>query len=334
MNFLVTGVAGLLGSHLARSLIEEGNYVIGVDNLIGGYQDNIPAGCEFHKLDLMEFSRLDSLFTRDIDVVVHAACTAHEGLSVFSPALISRNTSQITLNILSKSIQRGVKRFVFMSSMARYGVGRPPFREFHFPEPVDPYGIAKVAAESAIRNLCQTHGTEFVILVPHNIIGPGQRYDDPFRNVASIMTNRMLQGLQPIIYGDGKQRRCFSFISDVVNPLKKAAVASEVAGKTINIGPDEETININELAQILGEIIGFKVDPIYVPDRPREVNVATCSSDLARELLNYRTEVNLTDGLSELVNYIRDRGPLPFDYSLDIEIINELTPQTWVKKLI
>lgn len=105
-----------------------------------------------------------------------------------------------------------------MSSMARYGSQETPFTEDMTPMPQDPYGIAKYASEMLVRNVCYTHGMDFVILVPHNIIGPRQKYDDPFRNVVSIMINRALQGKQPIIYGDGNQMRCFSFISDLINP--------------------------------------------------------------------------------------------------------------------
>jgi UDP-glucose 4-epimerase len=147
-----------------------------------------------------------------VELVVHSACTAYEGLSVFSPSLVAQNTSQITTNVLSASIQVGVKKFVYMSSMARYGT-QPilPFTEDMIPKPQDPYGIAKYASELMVENLSNVHGMNYSILVPHNIIGPGQKYDDPYRNVASIMVNRFLQGKQPIIYGNGNQKKMFLF---------------------------------------------------------------------------------------------------------------------------
>jgi UDP-glucose 4-epimerase len=274
----------------------------------------------------MEIDKLDSLFENPIDIVIHAACTAHEGLSVFSPAFICKNTFQITMNLLSKSINHNVKKFVYMSSMARYGDQATPFTEDLTPIPQDPYGISKVA--------CETHGIEYVILVPHNIIGPGQKYDDPYRNVASIMINRMLQGKQPIIYGDGEQRRCFSFISDVVQPIVESCFSHKANGKVINIGPDEETVTINELAQRIAKVINFNLNPIYVPERPKEVKIATCSSRLSREILGYETKVSLDEGLLELVNYIKKRGTLPFKYEYELEIVSQLTPSTWKKQLI
>jgi len=293
--------------------------------LIGGYRDNVPKSCEFYEFDLMELDKIDVLFKRPIDIVIHAACTAHEGLSVFSPALITKNTFQITMNLLSKSIKYKVKKFIYMSSMARYGNQKYPFTEDLQPLPQDPYGIAKVASELAIRNLCETHGMEFCILVPHN---------DPYRNVVSIMINRMLQGKQPVIYGDGQQERCFSFISDVVNPIIRACLTDTANGRVINIGPDEEPVSINELAHRLAKIMNFDLDPIYVSARPREVKNATCSAQLSREILGYETKVLLDEGLETLISYIKDRGVLPFKYDFEIEIESELTPSTWTGKLI
>ena len=214
-RILITGVAGFLGSHLADRFLQDGHSVVGIDTLLGGYPENVPKGVEFFDEDLGNFSALAPIF-RNVELVVHSACTAYEGLSVFSPSLVAQNTSQITTNVLSASIQAGVKKFVYMSSMARYGT-QPilPFTEDMIPKPQDPYGIAKYASELMVENLSNVHGMNYSILVPHNIIGPRQKYDDPYRNVASIMVNRFLQGKQPIIYGNGNQRRCFSFIQDV-----------------------------------------------------------------------------------------------------------------------
>jgi UDP-glucose 4-epimerase len=201
------------------------------------------------------------------------------------------------------------------------------------PRPQDPYGIAKLASENLVRNLCETHGVEWVVLVPHNIIGPRQKYDDPFRNVASIMTNRLLQNKEPIIYGDGTQERCFSFIDDVVQPLYVACSSPKAVGQIINIGPDEEEISINELSERLQKIIGTNLAPTYTGGRPQEVKVALCSSDKARELLGYQTSTDLDTGLSSLVDWISNRGPRAFDYHLPIEIRNERLPATWANRL-
>ena len=331
MKIFISGVAGFLGSHLADRYLAEGHEVIGVDSLIGGYLENVPDGVDFHKRDLTADKLSDLL--QDVDTVVHAACTAYEGLSVFSPALIVKNTMQATAELLSAAIQANVKKFVYLSSMARYGAIQTPYTENMDPQPQDPYGIAKLASENLIRNLCDTHGIQWVVLVPHNIIGPRQKYDDPFRNVASIMTNRLLQNKEPIIYGDGMQQRCFSFIDDVVEPLFVACSSDKAVGQIINIGPDEEPITINELAQNLQAIIGTNLEPIYTGGRPQEVKVALCSSDKARQLLGYETSTDLHTGLTSLVDWIGNRGPRAFDYHLPIEIRNERLPATWADRL-
>ena len=331
MKIFISGVAGFLGSHLADRYLAEGHEVIGVDSLIGGYLENVPDGVDFHKRDLTADKLSDLL--QDVDTVVHAACTAYEGLSVFSPALIVKNTMQATAELLSAAIQANVKKFVYLSSMARYGAIQTPYTENMDPQPQDPYGIAKLASENLIRNLCDTHGIEWVVLVPHNIIGPRQKYDDPFRNVASIMTNRLLQNKEPIIYGDGMQQRCFSFIDDVVEPLFVACSSDKAVGQIINIGPDEEPITINQLAQNLQAIIGTNLEPIYTGGRPQEVKVALCSSDKARQLLGYETSTDLHTGLTSLVDWIGNRGPRAFDYHLPIEIRNERLPATWADRL-
>ncbi|NBR61470.1 MAG: NAD-dependent epimerase/dehydratase family protein [Actinobacteria bacterium] len=331
---LITGVAGFMGSHLADEFLKRGYKVVGIDNLIGGYKENVPDGVEFWELDLNDLDSLHEPFT-GVDLVVHTACTAYEGLSVFSPALITRNTSQIIATVMSASIKAGVKKVVHMSSMARYGTQEVvPFTEDLLPLPQDPYGIAKYAGELLIKNLAETHGMDYVILVPHNIIGPRQKYDDPFRNVASIMINRMLQGKQPIIYGDGKQMRCFSFMQDVINPLMIACETDVANGMTINIGPDEEFVTIIELAEKLAKILDFDLDPIFMPGRPQEVKHANCSANKAREILGYKTSTTLEEGLTELVNWIKDKGAKPFNYHLPIEFITEKTPKTWTDKLM
>ena len=333
MKVFISGVAGFLGSHLADAYTRSGDQVVGCDNMIGGDLQNLPEGIEFQEADCGDVETMKRLLA-DVDLVYHCGAIATEGLSVFSPAIIAKHVYQNTAGLLAAAASKRVKRFVYCSSMARYGKGDPPFRESQPAAPEDPYGIAKYAGELLVRNVSETHGMEYVIAVPHNIIGPRQKYDDPYRNVASIMINRMMQGKQPIIYGDGEQRRCFSFVQDCVDPLVKMGTQKDLAGEVINIGPDEETVTINELARILATLIGFNLDPIYVPSRPREVRDATCSADKARKLLGYKTQVSLREGLRSMVDWIREHGPKPFEYHLPIEIDSPLLPDTWKSRLI
>jgi|TARA_B110000259_G_scaffold180147_1_gene220510 UDP-glucose 4-epimerase len=333
LKILITGVAGFLGSHLADKLKALGHNIVGIDNMIGGYTDNIPKNIEFHNIDCCDLKKVKEIM-KGVNVVYHCAATAHEGLSVFSPYEITRNNYLASVSIFTAAINEKVKRIIYCSSMARFGDLKPPFTENLKPKPIDPYGISKVAAEQVLTSLCELNNIEWVIAVPHNIIGPRQRYDDPFRNVVSIMLNRMLQGKAPIIYGDGEQKRCFSYIEDCLSCLIPMLDQKNLNKEIINIGPDEEFVTINKIAEICSNITGFNGKPIYKNDRPKEVKLALCSADKARKILNYKTETTLEEGIQKTYEYIKKRGVKPFDYNYEIEIINDLTPETWKNKEI
>ena len=332
-KILVTGAAGFLGSHLSEKLADRGHSVIGIDNMKGGYKDNIPKNISFFEIDCCDYTSVKQIM-KGVEVVYHCAATAHEGLSVFSPFEITKNNYLASVSIFSAAINEKVKRIIFCSSMARYGDQTTPFLETMKPKPVDPYAISKVAAENVLINLCELNHIEWVIAVPHNIIGPRQRYDDPFRNVVSIMINRMLQGKAPIIYGDGEQKRCFSYIDDCLNCLLPMLDQGNLNKQIINIGPDEELVTINKVAEICSNVTRTNLQPIYKPSRPKEVKHATCSANFARKLLNYKTTTSLEEGIKKTYEYIKTRGVRPFDYNIDIEIKNELTPKTWTEKEI
>ena len=332
-KILVTGAAGFLGSHLAEKLAEMKHKVIGIDNMLGGYKDNIPKNIDFFNFDCCNLKKMKQV-TKNIDVVYHCAATAHEGLSVFSPYEITKNNYLASVAVFSASISNKVKRIIFCSSMARYGEQQTPFTEDMVPKPADPYAISKVASENVLINLCELNNIEWIIAVPHNIIGPRQKYDDPFRNVVSIMINRMLQKKAPIIYGDGEQKRCFSYIDDCLNCLIPMLDQKNLNKQIINIGPDEEFVTINKVSEICANITGSNLKPIYTKDRPGEVKHASCSAEKARKLLNYKTKIDLYNGILKTYDYIRNRGVKPFKYHLSLEIENELTPVTWLKKEI
>src|SRR6266550_6757276 len=333
MKVFISGVAGFLGSHLADAYTHSGDEVVGCDNMIGGDLQNLPEGIHFEQADCSDIDAMKRLLGK-VDLVYHCAAIATEGLSVFSPAIIAKHVYENTAGLLAAAASKKVKRFVYCSSMARYGKGKPPFTEDQPAAPVDPYGIAKYAGELLVRNVSETHGMEYVIAVPHNIIGPRQKYDDPYRNVASIMINRALQEKPIIVYGDGEQQRCFSYIDDCLVCLKAMAFQQDVVGEVINIGPDEEPVTINTLAQIVKEMTGEMRVPIqHMPGRPQEVRLALCSSDKARRLLGYKTSTSLRDGIGHMVDYISARGTKPFEYHLPLEIVSEKTPTTWTWKL-
>jgi UDP-glucose 4-epimerase len=333
MRVFITGIAGFLGSHLAEHLLTLGHEVVGCDSLLGGELVNVPPDAEFFQYDCRDFNAMAKVMRR-CELVYHCAATAYEGLSVFSPAMIMDNIVTGSVAVFSAAIANGARRIVFCSSMARYGTNAVPFLESYEPRPQDPYGIAKTAAERALVNLAQVHGLEYAIAVPHNIIGARQKFDDPYRNVASIMANLMLQGRSPYIYGDGEQTRCFSHVEDCLSCLLAMGLTERGLGEVVNIGPDEEFVSVNSLFRRLKDITGFEGQAIHLRDRPQEVRNAFCSSAKARDLLGYHTTRALDDGLRDLVDYIRAVGPRRFRYHLDIEIRNERTPRTWTDRLM
>ena len=334
MKIYITGIAGFLGSHLAKHLIKLGHTVGGNDSMIGGEKDNLPEGLyRYDEIDCIDYNKMIEVL-KDVDIVYHCAATAHEGLSVFSPNFITKNIYQASVSVITAAIANKVKRFVYCSSMARYGRQQTPFTEDMKPMPIDPYGIAKVAGEETLQLLANVHGMEYNIAVPHNIVGPNQKYDDPYRNVMSIMINRNLQGQPSIIYGDGEQTRCFSYVDDVIYCLEKLALDPKIYGEIINVGPDESSCSINELSSLVANSTGYNGEPIYVKDRPQEVKHATCSADKARQYLGYETKTTLEESVKRTTDYIKNRGVRPFKYNLPLEILNEKTPDTWKKKLI
>ena len=333
MHIFITGVAGFLGSNLADYYIKKGFKVSGCDNLVGGDIENIPSKVIFYQGNCEDLDFMTRATKEKVNVLCHAAAYAHEGLSSVSPTLICSNNVTGSTSVFTAAIRNKVKRIVYCSSMARYGDIKVPFREDDKLNPVDPYGVSKVAAERILEILCHTHHVEYNIAVPHNIIGPKQKYDDPYRNVVSIMINLMLQKRKPIIYGDGNQKRCFSDIDDCLYCLDKLITDKKIVSQVVNIGPDEEYISINELFEKLSNKLKFNKGAKYFEDRPNEVKQATCSSDKARKILNYKTSVKLDDSIDKVINYIKKKGTKKFKYGYMLEIENDKTPTTWKKKI-
>ena len=168
MHIFITGVAGFLGSNLAEYYLSKGYKVSGNDNLVGGDLQNVSEKVNFYQYDCENLEK-NSKYFKNVDVVVHAAAYAHEGLSVFSPYLITKNIFSGSISVFTAAIQQNVKRVVFCSSMARYGNIEQPFKESDIPNPVDPYGIAKLSAEKVLINLSKTHGIEYNIAIPHAV---------------------------------------------------------------------------------------------------------------------------------------------------------------------
>ena len=293
---LITGVAGLLGSNLADWITENEpeTVVLGVDNLSGGYLDNINDNVVFYQIDITE-GDLTFLFNRyEINTIYHFAAYAAEGLSPFMRVFNYKNNLISTARLINLAIMYSIKRFVFTSSMATYGVGNPPFHEGDPLEPIDPYGIAKAACEQDLAVAKSQHGLDYTIIKPHNVYGPKQNIWDRYRNVLGIWMNQHLNGKPLTIFGDGNQQRAFSFVYDIVEPLWLAGWAPNASGEIINLG-GKTTISINQAADLLIDVMGSG-SKVYKESR-HEVQNAWSSWQKSKQILGYEERHTLEEGL-------------------------------------
>lgn len=337
---VITGSAGLIGSHLCFRFMSLGFKVIGIDNLIGGYSSNMPAqqkNFAFYNINILDVHKITDIFKfYKPELVIHCAALAHEGLSVFAPKTIVENIYAGTASIASAACATSVATFINTSSMARYGEGSPPFEEEHKPNPIDPYGLAKVHAEQHLKLMSDIYGIKVLTMVPHNVCGPHQCYSDPFRNVMSIFANQLKRDKPIYIYGDGTQMRSFSHVSDCIDAYVTAYNARDSisSGEVFNIGPDDGTeITIKELALTVSKY--FNVEPRieHLPARPREVKHAWVSTAKAKSILNYNTKYSTEDVIRDTTAWMKTEPHRDFNYHLKLEIVTDSTPRTWTEGL-
>ena len=306
MKILITGVAGLIGSRMADWILENHpEYeVIGIDNLSGGYKNNIHPYVKFYEIDCKDKGIKDIFETHKPDYVYHFAAYAAEGLSPFIRTYNYQNNLEATANIVNECIKYDVKRLVFTSTMAVYGHGNPPFDESHTPAPIDPYGIAKYACEMDIKVAGEQHGLDWCIIRPHNVYGNKQNIWDKYRNVLGIWMNQYMNNLPMSIFGDGEQKRAFSFIDDCLEPLWKAAVDKRASKEIINLG-SSVFYTINEANSILREVIG---DGTYIHKEGRhEVKDAHPTWTKSVMLLDYKDTTTLHDGLEIMWQWAKNQ---------------------------
>lgn len=299
-TILITGVAGLLGSRLADWIIE--NYpqhtVVGIDDLSGGYQENINKQVVFYKSNLVT-DNVQSIFDKHRpDYVFHFAAYAAEGLSPFIRTYNYDNNLRATATIVNECIKHNIKRLVFTSTLAVYGHGYGGmFDEAHVPKPIDPYGVAKYGCEMDIQIAGEQHGLDWCIIRPHNVYGVNQNIWDKYRNVLGIWMYQHLNGEPMTIFGDGNQTRAFSYIDDSLQPLWNAAITPQASKQIINLGGIEE-YSINEANQILRDVIGDgRVD--YREQR-HEVKHSIPTWQKSVDLLDFQHKTSLKEGLTNM----------------------------------
>jgi UDP-glucose 4-epimerase len=301
MNILITGVAGLLGSRLADWILENDPdvTVIGIDNLSGGYVENINSRVKFYKLDLIRDSISDLFQKYDIDYVFHFAAYAAEGLSPFIRGFNYDNNLKSTARIVNQCIKHDVKRLIFTSTMAVYGHGEnQAFDEKQTPCPIDPYGVAKYACEMDIKIAGEQHGLDWCIIRPHNVYGAKQNIWDKYRNVLGIWMYQHLSGKPMTIFGSGNQTRAFSYIDDSLEPLWNAAIDPRASKQIINLG-GIHSVSILEANNILKNVIGCPENTVFFEER-HEVMHAVSTYQKSIDILGFKHETDLEDGLTKM----------------------------------
>lgn len=302
MKALITGVAGLLGSRLADYLCDKQIEVIGIDDLSGGYIENVNPNVNLYTNNLAH-DNLDQIFNQHKPThVFHFAAYAAEGLSPFIRKYNYENNLISTTKLINESIKHDVKRFVFTSTMAVYGEAKPPFREDYVPNPIDPYGIAKYACEMDIKVAGEQHGLDWCIIRPHNVYGIKQNIWDKYRNVLGIWMYNILNDKPITIYGDGEQTRAFSYIDDCVPYLLEAAINPVCSKQIYNMGGDE-AISINEAAKTLIHVLN-KDWPVLHLEQRHEVKHAWVSHDKIKEQMNFKSTTSLYNGLNEMWSWV------------------------------
>ena len=298
---LITGVAGLLGSRLASWIIENTNYeVIGIDDLSGGYTENIHNKVKFYKFNLNDLESLKGVFEKEkISIVYHFAAYAAEGLSPFIRKYNYDNNLITSTNLITCSIQYNVSRFIFASSMSVYGDKyKPPFSEDMKQAPIDPYAVAKYAVEMDLEIAFKQHGLNYTIVRPHNFYGINQNIWDKYRNVLGIWMYQLLNKQNPTIFGDGSQIRAFSYVDDSIIPFWNASQKDNCIGEIINLGGIKE-YTINDTCDALINVTGQNLKPVYLEAR-HETKYAWSTWEKSVKLLDFKHQVDLEEGLSKM----------------------------------
>ena len=300
MKILITGVAGLLGSRLADYIIENhpNAHIVGIDDLSGGYRENINNKIEFLRMNLVT-DNIGAIFQHNkFDFVYHFAAYAAEGLSPFIRSYNYQNNLVATSRVINECIKHDVKRLVFTSTMAVYGHGYGDiFDESQLPAPVDPYGIAKYACEMDIQVAGEQHDLDWCIIRPHNVYGIKQNIWDKYRNVLGIWMYQHMNGEAMTIFGDGEQTRAFSYIDDCLEGLWKASQQENCSKQVINLGGTKH-YTINQANAILKQVI--KDGETVYKEQRHEVKNAYPTWQKSVELLGYEDKTSLYDGLSKM----------------------------------
>lgn len=327
---LVTGGAGFIGSHVTEELIKRGHAVTVLDDLSGGFAENVIEEARFVKGSIENVSLIKQLFEKEhFDFVYHLAAYAAEGLSHFIKRFNYNNNLIGSVNLINASINTGVKCFVFTSSIAVYGSSPElPMREETPLHPEDSYGIAKLAVEQELGICKRMFDLNFIIFRPHNVYGERQNIGDKYRNVVGIFMNQILHGKPMTIFGDGTQTRAFSYIQDIVPIMVDAIYNPEAYNKVFNIGADQPC-TVNDLALAIARAMGVEPMIVYLSAR-NEVQDAYSIHEEVRRVFGERKMHTLVEGLGAMAAWVKQHGAHISSKFDNIEVMKNF-PRGWIE---
>jgi UDP-glucose 4-epimerase len=311
-TYLITGIAGFIGSSLARAVLAQGDQVRGIDNLSTGKRKNLSEILEhidFREADLLDFNAVQAA-SRGVDFVFHEAAIPSVPRSVNDPLESNRVNIDATVNLLIAARESKVKRVIYAASSSAYGdTPTLPKREDMTPDPISPYAVAKLASEYYMKSFWRCYGLETVSLRYFNIFGQRQDPTSPYSGVLAKFIAQMLKGEQPTIFGDGTQSRDFTYVENVVNAnlLACKTPASEVVGRVFNVGTGRR-IGLNETFRVLKKLIVFRGEVKYAPERAGEVKHSLADLSLAERHLGYKPTVDFEEGLRRTVEWYRGQA--------------------------
>lgn len=328
-NILVTGGAGFIGSHVTEALIKRGHAVTVLDDLSGGFTDNVVAGAEFVRGSINDVDLVNRLFAQiQFDYVYHLAAYAAEGLSHFIKRFNYNNNLIGSVNLINAAINTGVKCFVFTSSIAVYGASPElPMTEETPAHPEDPYGIAKLAVEQELKVCKAMFDLDYIIFRPHNVYGERQNIGDKYRNVVGIFMNQILQGKPMTVFGDGTQTRAFSYIGDLAPIIAESIDTPAAYNQIFNIGADQP-YSVNELAEAVARAMGVQPNLVHLPARNEVLN-AYSSHEKVQRVFGERKLHSLDEGLTRMAQWVKQHGARQSQKFEGIEVTKNF-PKAWL----
>lgn len=305
--YLVTGGAGFIGSHIVETLVNRGEKVRVLDNLMTGKYENIAnfeGGIEFILGDIRDFNVLGKAVD-GVDTIFHEAAIPSVPRSVEDPQLNHDSNINGTFNVLLAARDAGVRRVVYAASSSAYGeIGTGEKKEDQLPSPLSPYAVAKLVGEYYCQVFTRVYGLETVSLRYFNVFGPRQDPSSPYSGVISKFVTTLLNGDRPMIFGDGEQSRDFTYVANVVDANIRAAESADAVGEVINLGVNQRT-TLNQLLSELQKIIGTNIAPQYEPPRAGDIRHSLADISRAEKLLGFKPLIGLEEGLKATVDWYR-----------------------------